>query len=244
MNLLQIVREHARRQGLPLPASVASSSDGYCQQARGLLNEFCDDLNTRKLWQTNVRQASWPSVADENQGSLSTLAPFSYEGIVPQTTYQHSQDRLMEPLTPQEWQARKVRAFVGPYTAYRLMEGNFLVNPVPALGDTFSFEYYSSAFVYYPGTSGSTPSPAVYRRYWENDLDTSTVGPDLAIAYLRWAWKREKGFDYSEDFVKYEKMLLTKSARSDSPQPVSMDPGSFRSARPGIVVPQSSWNLP
>jgi hypothetical protein len=244
MNLLQIVREHARRQGLPLPTSVASSLDGYAQQARGLLNEFCDDLNTRKVWQTNIRQTQWTSVAAESQGTLDSLAPYCYEGIVPQTTYEHSQQRMMEVVSPQEWQARKVCDFVGPYSAYRLMGGEFLVNPVPALGETYSFEYYSSAFVYFPGVTGGASQPPAYRRYWENDLDTSTVGADLAIAYLRWAWKREKGFDYSEDFLKYERMLLTKSSRNDSPQPVRMDAAYPRASHPGIVVPQASWNLP
>ena len=244
MNLLQIVREHARRQGLPLPASVASSSDGYCQQVRGLLNEFCDDLNTRKMWQSNVRQAQWTATATENQGAITTLAPACYEGIVPQTTYEHSQQRLLETISPQDWQARKVCSFAGPSTAYRLMEGNFLLNPIPEAGEVYSFEYYSSAFVYFPGTTGTQSQPPAYRRYFENDLDVSTVGPDLAIAYLRWAWKREKGFDYSEDFVKYERMLMTKSARNESPQPVRMDDSWPRAAYPGIIVPQASWNLP
>jgi len=244
MNLLQIVREHARRQGLPLPSSVASALSGYPQRALGLLNEFCDDLNTRKAWQTNLRQAEWAATATESQGSLSVLAPYSYEGIVPGTTYAHSQQRLMEVLSPQEWQARRVCDFVGPYPAYRLQGGEFLVNPVPQAGETFSFEYYSSAFVYFPGIAGTNSQPPVYRRYWENDLDTSTVGADLAIAYLRWAWKKEQGFDYAEDFAKYERMLFTKSVRNDSPQSVRMDGIPTVVSRPGIVVPEASWNLP
>lgn len=243
MNLLSIVREHARRQGLPIPGAVASSSDGYAQQCLGLLNEFCDDLNTRKLWQTNVRQAQWEATATESQGALSTLAPACYEGIVPRTTYQHSMQRPMCVISPQEWQARRVVNFVGPIMAYRLMGGEFLCNPIPTAGELLSFEYYSSAFVYYPGTTGTVTTPPAYRRYWENDLDTCTVGDDLAIAYLRWAWKREKGFDYSEDFIKYERMLITKSARQDSPEPVSMDGCRRDASRPGIVVPEASWKL-
>ena len=244
MNLLEIVRDHARRQGLPVPASVASSGDGYAQQCMGLLNEFCDDLNTRKLWQTNVREASWTATATESQGPISTLAPDGYEGIIMGTAYQHSQQRPMLSLSPQEWQARKVTSFVGPVLAFRLRGGEFLLNPLPSAGEILSFEYYSSSFVYFPGTSGVGSAPPKYRRYWENDLDTSVVGPDLAIAYLRWAWKREKGFDYAEDFIKYERMLVTKSARQDAPQKVSMDACYPQDFRPGIVVPAGSWKLP
>lgn len=244
MTLLTIVREHARRQGLPIPAAVASSSDGYAQQCLGLLNEFCDDLNVRKVWQTNIRQAQWAALPQESQGQLSSLAPFSYEGIVPRTTYQHAMQRAMDVISPQEWQARRVAAFVGPIMGYRLMGGEFLCNPIPSAGETISFEYYSSAFVYYPGQSGTVTIPPAYRKYWENDLDTCVVGEDLAMAYLRWAWKREKGFDYAEDFRKYESMLVTKSARQDSPQPVRMDGICPVDARPGIIVPEASWNLP
>jgi len=244
MNLLEIVRDHARRQGLPVPAAVASSPDGYAQQCLGLLNEFCDDLNTRKLWQSNAREASWAATATESQGPIRTLAPDSYEGIIPGTAYQHSHQRPMESLTPQEWQLRKIRNFTGPTVAYRIRGDALLMNPIPSAGEIFSFEYYSSAFVYYPGQSGIVTSPPKYRRYWENDLDTSVIGPDLAIAFLRWAWKREKGFDYAEDFVKYERMLVTKSARQDSPQAISMDGCGGRSGRPGLIIPEGSWNLP
>ena len=243
MNLLAIVREHARRQGLPLPTAVASSLDGYSQQCMGLLNEFCDDLNTRKLWQTNMRRAQWTAVAAESQGRLTDLAPACYEGIIPKTTFQHSQQRHMEVVSPSDWEARKVMNFVGPLLAYCLSEGEFLINPLPPAGEVFSFRYYSSAFVYFPGITGTGGAPPAYRRYFENDLDTCVVGADLAIAYLRWAWKREKGFDYAEDFVKYERMLATKSARQDSPQPVNMGDRYTGLDRPGIIIPAGSWNL-
>lgn len=244
MNLLEIVREHAKRQGLPIPASVASSTDGYALQCVGLLNEFCDDLNTRKVWQTNIRYAEWAATATESQGPLTTLAPNCYEGIIPSTAYQHSQQRPMESLSPQEWQARKIQNFVGPIMGFRLREGQFLCNPIPTAGEILSFEYYSSAFVYFPGTTGAGGSPPKYRRYWENDLDTSTVGDDLAIAWLRWAWKAQKGLDYAEDFAKYERMLQTKSSRQDAPQPISMDGCRLRPGTPGIIIPAGSWNLP
>lgn len=244
MNLLAIVRDHARRQGLPVPAAVASSLDGYAQQCMGLLNEFCDDLNTRKLWQSNVREARWAATPTESQGPITALAPYAYEGVVPGTAYNISKRRPMDSLSPQEWQYRKVHNFVGPFVCYRIRGNELLMNAIPADGEEFSFEYYSSAFVYYPGTTGTPSTPPTYRKYWENDLDTSTVGADLAVAYLRWAWKREKGFDYAEDFARYERMILTKSARQDGPQAVSMDGRKPRGDRPGIIVPEGSWKLP
>ncbi len=244
MTLLTIAREHARRQGLPLPGNVVANPYGYRQQIVGLLNEFNDDLNKRKFWNQNVRECKFTAVAQESQGLLSTLAPFDFEGIVPDTFFDKNFQRCERVLTPSAWQERKIRNFAGPYTAYRLRGGELLMNPVPAAGSTFVFEYYSAAFPYFPGTVGAGGTPATYRRYWENDLDTSTIGEDLAVAYLRWAWKREKGLDYAEEFRSYEESLATKLSRNAGNQTISMDPSEGNSVKPGIFVPLYSWKLP
>lgn len=232
MNLLDIIREHARRQGLPVPSTAISSSDAYVQRCIGLLNEFCDDLDTRKVWQSNVRSARFLTTASESQGRLHALAPFEFAGIVPNSLYNQHQHFSLESVSSATWQQRTSRNLGGPFAAFRIRGGELLFNPAPAAGQEISFEYYSSAFVYFPGTSGANGQPATYRRYFENDADESTVSGSLAIAYLRWAYLRSKGFDYAEEFAKYERMVFTLSARNDAPVEVRMD-GPYLSARPG-----------
>lgn len=235
--LLEIIKEHARRQGLPIPASAVANSDFYAQQAIGLLNEFLDDLNTRKAWQTNLRQAVWTSTATESQGTMDTLAPFGFEGIVPETCFDRTQQlRMVGGLSSQEWATRKATVFTGPLVSFRILGDEFLCNPVPSAGHTFAFEYYSSAFVY-----NASGSPA-YKSMWTQDSDTCVLGDQLPLAYLRWAWKREKGFDYAEDFARYERLLATKSARQDAPTAVDM--GCSRpQVGPGILVQPGSWSV-
>lgn len=243
LNLLQIVQAHAGRQGLPVPAYVAGNPDGYAVQCLGLLNEFNEDLCIRKAWEMNVREATWTSTATESQGSLDTLAPFGFEGIIQDSFWDRtSKLKVGGGLTSADWAARKASGFTGPISCFRLRGHNLLLNPAPAAGLTYAFEYYSSFFVYDPGTVTVT---ANYKKYWSLDRDTSTVDDALAIAYLRWAWKREKGFDYAEDFAKYERMLATKAARQDSPQTVQLDcADSLNSLRgPGIGVQPGSWPL-
>ena len=241
LSLLEIVQSHARRQGLPVPASVASNADFYCQQCIGLLDEFNDDLDTRKVWQSNVREATWTATATESQGTLATLAPFGFQGIVPETVFDRTdQLRLTGGLSAQEWAARKSTQFTGPLVAFRLRGNEFLCNPVPSAGHTFAFEYYSNYFVYFPGNNAS---PAAYKARWTNDADYCIVDDALPVAYLRWAWKREKGFDYAEDFAKYERMVATKSARGDAPTPVDMGGSNPLGVGPGIVVQPGSWSL-
>lgn len=237
MTLLEIVREHAGRQGLPLPASVIGNTSGHCQQISRLVNEFCDDLNTRKAWQETIREAVWTSTATESQGPLSTLAPLAFEGIVEGTVWDRSERiPLKGGLSAEEWQLRKASAFGGPYSAFRLRGGEFLLNPPPAAGHTMAFEYYSSAFVFDPLTS-------TFKKYWSKDTDTSVVDDSLTIAYLRWAWKKEKGLEYAEDFAKYERMFATKSIRNDAASKVDLS-CSQQSLRPGVFVPTGNWPLP
>lgn len=229
LTLLQIVREHAGRQGLPVPAAVAGSTDGYARQAIGLLNEFCEDLNTRKLWEANTVEATWAATATESQGALATLAPRGYEGIVPGTVWDRTRKlRIEGGLSPEEWQFRKASQFTGPVTAFRIRGGQFLCNPIPSAGVTLAFEYYSSFFVY-------NAADVEYKSYWSKDGDTCTVDSALPVAYLKWAYKQSKGFDYAEDFARYERLLATKSARQDSPQTVAIDGCDSGSFHPRLV---------
>jgi hypothetical protein len=98
-----------------------------------------------------------------------------------------------------------------------------------------AFEYYSSFFV--------KESATVFKPYWTKDTDVCVVDDALPIAYLRWAWKKEKGLEYAEDFAKYERMLVTKTARNTTARDVDFSETGRRSDRPGILVPQGNWSV-
>lgn len=237
LTLLQIVQQHASRQGLKIPPAVASSQDAYCRQAVGLLNEFCEDLNTRKFWQANVLEASWAAAAVEDQGDLSTLAPYGFQGIILDTFWNRTQQLRVEgALSPDVWQARKAANFSGPLPAYRLRGNRMLLIPVPTAGHQYIFEYYSNWFV-----RSDVGDP---KFMWTSDTDTCSVDDSLPIAYLRWAWRREKGFDFAEDKLAYENLLFTRSSRDEALPSVDMSQCSRRPVGPGVIVPAGSWNLP
>lgn len=233
--LLDIVKEHAARQGLPVPGTVIGSGNDYCAQAVGLLNEFCDDLDTRKAWQTNVLEATWTSTATESQGALDTLAPFGYQGIVGDTVWDRTlKRRLGGSLSAEEWQMQKASLVSGPIPNFRLRGGEFLTIPVMPAGHTVAFEYYSSYFV--------RESASVLKPYWTKDTDTCVIDDALPVAYLRWAWKKEKGLEYAEDFAKYERMLATKSARNTTARTIDFSEGRPNKRFPGVIVPDGNWS--
>lgn len=237
MNLLQIVQETRGRLGQPIPSSVAGNTDAGIIQTLGLLNEFLEDLVTRKYWQSNTREAIFTTVAAESQGDLSTLFPYGYEGLLVDTFFNRTnQLQVQGSLSAQEWASRKARNFSGPLPAFRIRGNELLLSPLPPAGHTYAVEYFSSYFVY---SSATTP---VFRKYWLADTDCCSLDDALPMAYLKWAWKKEKGLDYAEDFRKYESMLEAKSMRDGRPKALSMDSGGS-SMGPGVLVPAGSWGV-
>lgn len=238
MTMLSIIKSHCQRTGLVVPGSAQSSTDPQVVQMVGLLQEFCDDMTTRKAWQSNVIEATFVSVAAEDQGGIYTIAPGMQEIILESFFDRTQRLPLLGGLGSAEWQGRKAFNFTGPLYDFRIRGGRLLFNPPLPAGHTIAFEYYSG---YFANTIvGGVSSTTLYMTL---DNDTCTLGDRLPTAYLRWAWKKEKGLDYAEDFAAYERMVSTHSARDARPQKVSMS-DCDNGLQPGIFVPYGSWNVP
>ena len=236
LNLLEIVQNARGRLGQPIPTSVAGNSDPGIIQSLGLLNEFLEDLLIRKYWQGTTREATFLSVAVANQGELSTLFPFGYEGIIPDTFYNRTRQlEVIGGLPAESWQARQAFNISGPIPSFRIRNNQLLFSPVPVAGETYACEYYSSYFVY--GSSDLT-----YRKYLLRDTDICIVDDALPIAYLKWAWGKAKGLDYAEDFRKYENMVESRGLRDSRPPVLSMSDAN-ECFSPGVFVSPGSWPL-
>lgn len=239
MTMLSIIQNHCGRSGLPVPASAQSSSDPQVLQMVGLLQEFCDDMVTRKAWEANTYEAIFVSTAAEDQGAIDTIAPYGFQGIILESIFDRTQRLpLLGAIGSAEWQARKAFNFTGPLYDFRLRNGRLMFNPPLPAGHTIAFEYFSGFFA----IGQTAPNIGVPQNYMVFDTDTCSLGDRLPTAYLRWAWKKEKGFDYAEDFAAYERLVSTKSARDDRPQAVNMGASDNR-MQPGIFVPYGSWNV-
>ncbi len=234
--LLSVVQDFCKRQNLTSPATVYGSSDQGVTQMMGLLEEIGNDLAQRHFWEALTREADHTSLAAEDQGTIASIADDGFRFIINETIWDRS-TRLpvCGPLNPQQWQALKALLSTGPRYQYRIRGGKLLINPTPVAGESWYFEYLSKNWI--SNAAGS----AFYARFTA-DTNIILLPDDLCLQGLRWVWKKEKGFDYAEDFRTYE--LQVKQAMSLDGGKARLDMnGNDRGPKPGVWVSPGSWPL-
>lgn len=236
MSLLTVIQYVAGRTGVTVPSSVLGTSDPQVLQLLRLLEEEGTDLRKRGPWNGIIKEATWSSTAAEDQGAVTTLAASGFDYIKNGTFWDRTDILPIHgPLSDDEWQQRKALASTGPRYCWRIRGGKMLINPVPAASHTFAFEYASTYWIL--GIDGTT-----YKQYFTLDTDTILLPEELVIMGLRWRWKKEKGFDYAEDFRTYEAQVKDALGRDGGKKTLAMD-GMRRGGQPGVFVPDRNWSL-
>ncbi len=237
MSLLSIVQYVCGRTNVPVPQAVMSSiTDTQVLQMVRLLEEEGNDLSKRGAWGGITFEATHTTVGTEDQGAMTTIAANGFRDIRNGTFWDRTNKLpVMGPLSDQQWATLKGMATTGPRFHYRLRGGKLLVNPTPTAGYTWVFEYMSKNWIL--GADGTT-----YKQYFTLDTDTVLLPEDLLIMGVRWRWAREKGLAYAELFNTYETQVKDALGRDGGKAVLSMD-HSTRDARPGIFVPDMSWNV-
>lgn len=230
--MLEVIQDHCGRANVPVPSTVYGSADPQVVQMMRLLEEEGNDLSGRGTWQGLVNEASMTTLAAEDQGAITSLATNGFRYIVNDTIWDRA-NRLpvCGPLNSQQWQTLKGVLATGPRYQHRFRGDHLLVNPSPSAGLTWYFEYVSKNWI----LNGST-----YKRRFTADNDTILLPDDLCLQGLRWRWKKEKGFDYAEDFRTYETQVKDALGR-DGGKPILRMDNEGGSVKPGIWVPQGSW---
>lgn len=236
MALLQTVQHFCRRQNIPVPATVYGTTDPQVQQVMSLLEEEGNDLSSRGAWQGITFEAAHTTIAAEDQGAIDTIASNGFRYIKNQTIWDRtSRLPVIGPLDGQDWQALKALQVSGPRFRFRIRGGKLLVNPAPAAGSDWRFEYISQNWIL--GADLMT-----YKQYFTLDTDTMLLPDTLLLMGLRWRWLREKGQDYAELFRTYE-MQVKDALGRDGGKPVLHADESSQGPQPGIFVSPGSWSL-
>lgn len=198
MTLLTVVQSVSRRLTLPVPTAVASSADVNVQLMFDLANEDGKELQRRCNWQILTKEFTFPTTSAAAQaGAL----PADFDRFIGNTQFDRTTRRqVLGPITPQVWQAIQAQPQLNRvFLAFRQRGGQILVTPNPATGDTFAYEYVSANWAQSQGGNGQAAYAA--------DTDTALLDENLINLGVRWRFKKEKGFDYGEDFATYERMV-------------------------------------
>lgn len=238
MNLLQAIVAVCTRTGIPKPNFVVGSSNSQIVQLHGLANEVCEELGDRWNWEALTHEAVFTTVDGDDQGLLSTHAPFGISTILRDTFFDRSnRRRIWGPMTPEEWQIAKALPTTGPEYSTRIRGGHILVNPPAAAGLTWAFEYMSK----FPVQSAASGE---YLQGFVADDDEFLLDDRLLTYGIRWKWKYEKGLTYAEDLRRFEELANSLAAKDNRTREVSLEGSRGVGMQPGIIVPTGNWNLP
>lgn len=194
MSLLTIVQKASRLLSIPVPTAVVTSTDIQVRQLWELANEEGYELAGSFDWQALRQQYTFVTVASAVQASAlaADMDHFISNSFFNRTT----QRNVYGPITPQQWQAIQAQPQLNRvFLSFVERDGQFLITPTPAAGETIAYEYISS---YWAKTAGG-----VAKAEFTLDTDTTYLSERVIILGVRWRFLKSKGLDYAEDFRTY-----------------------------------------
>lgn len=194
MSLLTICQKASRLLSIPVPTAVVTSTDIQVRQLWELANEEGYELAGSFDWQALRQQYTFVTVASAVQASAlaADMDHFISNSFFNRTT----QRNVYGPITPQQWQAIQAQPQLNRvFLSFVERDGQFLITPTPAAGETIAYEYISS---YWAKTSGGTA-----KAEFTLDSDETYLSERVIILGVRWRFLKSKGLDYAEDFRTY-----------------------------------------
>lgn len=235
MSLLTMVQAFCKRTKLTVPATVMGSPDEMVIQITALLEEEGESLTRRGDWESLTQEATHTTVATADQGGMTTIASNGFLYIKNETMWDRTDKLPIPQMDSTLWQRYQATVSTGPRYRYRIRGGDLLLTPTPDAGHTLAFEYLSKNWIL--AADGIT-----YKSAFTLDTDTVLLSEQLLTLGLRWRWKKENGLEYAEDYQDYELQVKDALSRDGGKAVLNMS-DSYPSRKPGIIVPEYSWNL-
>jgi hypothetical protein len=231
MSLLTTVQRFCRRTNITTPTTVIGTSDAQIAQIYALLEEEGNDLSGRGSWNELTREATLTTTATESQGNIEDIGCPGFRYIKNDTIWDRTENTPVVVIDGPDWQAEKGFATTSPRYRARVRGGELIVTPTPVAGNTWAFEYVTWNWI-----NGGA------KQYFTADTDSIDLPEPILMMGLRWRWKKEKGFEYAEDFRTYEKLVNDALSR-DGLKSVLYQDQEPRNSSPKIVVNDGNWPL-
>lgn len=148
--------------------------------------------------------------------------PTDIDHLIPQTFWDRSfRWQLLGPLSPQEWQVLKSGISpTGPRRRFRIMAGNFVVDPVPSDTNQLVYEYYS---VNWCQAAATSTVAATGKRAWSLDTDTYLLDDDTMVLGIIWRFRRAKGLEYDTERAEWQACVDRVLARQGGARSLPMN---------------------
>src|ERR1700761_2589121 len=143
-------------------------------------------------------------------GQIAYPFPADADHLMPSTFWDRDMRWQIEgPLSPQDWQSLVSGVIAtGPRRRYRIMDGQFYLNPVPADNNNLEYEYYSYNYC--------QSALNVLQNRFLADTDIYLLDDDTMILGLIWRFRRAKGLDYDEEYTAWDNAMQRYKSRQQS----------------------------
>lgn len=211
MSLLTVCQDASGELGLDSrPIAVIGNMAVDVQRLLRFANRVGADIATRAPWQALRLKHEFAATADEVQvGAI----PAAFQRFSPETVWDLSNNTVLTgPVSPVEYQARKVALALAEYTGgprWFTRRGNdFLVTPTPEGGETYVYEYQSGAFC--------QSAAGVPQNQWLADTDTGRISEELITLGVIARFLSADGQPAQQAMMDYEKRLALE-IKNDAP---------------------------
>lgn len=240
MTLLTMTQAAARLIGINAPSTVIGNTDPQVAELLACANEEGEDLQRRGTWQALVAVQTFTAVTTTASGggyAIQTGAmPTAFDRFMQETLWNRTRKRpAYGPVTAQEWENLIAWTSSPVVDTWRYFGNQIAITPVPASGDLFAFEYVSKYWCQGSGGSGQDE--------WLADSDSGVLDENIMKLGIVWRFKQKKGLPFMADYDKWD-ARCKQSLTQDMPQrTINFGDAYSTGRRPGIAVPDGSWNI-
>jgi len=195
MSLLSIIQDAADIIGIDKPVSIIGNTGTTSSQMLAMLTMSGRMLARRHDWQALINEHVFNTAASTESYAL----PADYDRHIDDTAWDRTNLwNVRGSITPREWQIRKSGVVpTGVRRRFRVKGGFVFIDPIPTTIDSLVYEYISKNWI--TDSAGASAASAFVA-----DTDITIFSETLMTLDLIWRFKKEKGFDYAEDFRDFE----------------------------------------
>jgi hypothetical protein len=233
---LWIVQQACGELGLPVPTTVAGSTNETDTQMLALLNAAGYDAVSNYQWEEMNRTYLFTIGIDPSINEFPL--PDDYDYFLDSTGWDRTNRwPVLGPLTQQEWQALIAAKVQAVSRTYFLLQGKKLSFwPQPTTGAReIALSYASRAWV------ESGKNPGTYLRNIGNDADVPVLNEWLLVKMLKLKMWAAKGFDTTELQNEFQIMWDSLTAKSKGSRVLSLAPKTGTVFIGVQNVPEGNW---